>query len=61
MKGIHLFCITFPASLPIKYNTSNLATYHEVALGRSKYHHQYGGIPNTVIRLVVLYHGSIVY
>jgi hypothetical protein len=60
MKGIHLFFITFPASLPINYTTSNLATYLEVALGSSNYHHQDGGIPNTGIRLVLLDHGSMV-
>jgi hypothetical protein len=52
--------ITFLASLPINYTTSNLATYLEVALGSSKYHHQDGGIPNTGIRLVLLDHGSMV-
>jgi hypothetical protein len=56
MKGVHIFCITFPASIPINYTTSNLTTYQEVALGSSKYHHQYGGILNKGIRLVVLYH-----
>jgi hypothetical protein len=52
--------ITFPANLPINYTTSNLATYLEVALGSSKYHHQDSGIPNTGIRLVLLDHGSMV-
>jgi hypothetical protein len=60
MKGIHLFFITFPASLPINYTTSNLATYQEVVLGSSKYDHHYNGIPNTGIRLVLLDHGSMV-
>jgi hypothetical protein len=60
MKGIRLFCITFPASLHINYTTSNLATYLEVALGSSKYHHQDGCIPNTGIRLVLLDRGSMV-
>jgi hypothetical protein len=60
MKGIHLFFITFPASSPINYTTSNLATYLEVALGSSNYHHQDGGIPNTGIRLVLLHNGSMV-
>jgi hypothetical protein len=60
VKGIHIFLITFPASLPINYTTSNLANYLEVALGSSKYHHQDGGIPNTGIRLVLLDHGSMV-
>jgi hypothetical protein len=60
MKGIHLFFITFPASLPINYTTSNLDTYLEVALGSSKYHHQDGGIPETGIRWVLLDHGSMV-
>jgi hypothetical protein len=31
-----------------------------VVFRSSKYHHQYGGIPNTVIRLFLLYHWSIV-
>jgi hypothetical protein len=52
--------ISFPASLPIKYTTSNLDTYLEVALESSKYHHQDGGILNTGIRLVLLDHGSMV-
>jgi hypothetical protein len=60
MKGIHLFFINFPDSLPIKYTTSNLATYLEVALRSTKYHHQDGGIPNTGIRLVLLDNGSMV-
>jgi hypothetical protein len=58
MKGTHLFFITFPASLPMNYTTLNLATYLEVALRSSKCHHQDGGIRNTVIRLVLLDHGS---
>jgi hypothetical protein len=58
MKGTHLSFITFPASLPMNYTTSNLATYLEVALGSSKYHHQDVGIQNTGIRLVLLDHGS---
>jgi hypothetical protein len=60
MKVNHLFFITFPASLPIHYTTSNSATFPEVAFGSSKYHHQDGGIPNTGIRLVLLDHGSMV-
>jgi hypothetical protein len=56
MKGIHLFCIAFPVCFPINYTTSNLATYQEVVLGSSKYHHQDGGITNTGIRLVLLDH-----
>jgi hypothetical protein len=54
------FFITFPASLPINYTTSNLATYQEVVLGSSTYHHHNGGIPNAGIRLVLLDHGSMV-
>jgi hypothetical protein len=50
MKRINLFCITFPTSRPINYTTSNLATYLEVALGSSKYHHKDGGISHTEIR-----------
>jgi hypothetical protein len=60
MKGIHLFFITFPASLPINDTTSNLATYLEVTLGSSNYHHQDGGIPNAGIRLVLLDQGLMV-
>jgi hypothetical protein len=60
MKGIHLLFINFTDSLPINYTTSNSATYLEVALGSTKYHHQDGGIPITGIRLVLLDHGSIV-
>jgi hypothetical protein len=52
--------ITFPASLPINDTTSNLATYLEVELGSTKYHHQDGGIPNTVTRFLLLNHGSMV-
>jgi hypothetical protein len=60
MKGVHLFFVTFPAILPINYTTSSLATYLEVVLGSSKYHHQDGGIPNTGIKLVLLDNGSMV-
>jgi hypothetical protein len=60
MKGIHIFLLSFSAIVPIHYTTSNLATYLEVALGSSKYHHQDGGIPHTGIRLVLLDHGSMV-
>jgi hypothetical protein len=59
MKGIHLLFITFTDSLPIKYTTSYLATYLEVALGSTKNHQQDGGIPITGIRLVLFDHGSI--
>jgi hypothetical protein len=60
MTGIHLLFITFLASLPINYTTSNLATFPEVSLGSSKYHHQDGVIPILGIRLVLLDRGSIV-
>jgi hypothetical protein len=60
MKGIHLFFVSFPGILPINYTTSNLATYLEVVLGSSKYHHHDGGIPNSGSRLVLLDHGSMV-
>jgi hypothetical protein len=58
MKGIHLFCIKFTDSFPINYTTLNLATYLEVALGNTKYHHEDGGIPNIGITLVLLDNGS---
>jgi hypothetical protein len=58
MKGIHLFIIIFPETLPINYTTLKLATYLEVALGNTKYHHQDSGIPNTGFMLILLYHGS---
>jgi hypothetical protein len=51
---------TFPVSFPMNYTTSNLATYLEVVLGSSKYHHQDGDIPNTGSRMVFLDHGSMV-
>jgi hypothetical protein len=38
----------------------NLATYLEVVLGRTKYHHQDGDISNKVIGLILLDHGSMV-
>jgi hypothetical protein len=60
MEGNHLFLILFTDSLPMNYTTSNLATYLEVALGRTKYHQQDGDISNTGIRLVLLDHGSMV-
>jgi hypothetical protein len=44
----------------MNYTTSNLATYLEVALGSTKHHRQDGGIPNTVISLVLLDHVSMV-
>jgi hypothetical protein len=47
MKGIDLFLIIFPESLPINYTTFKLATYLEEALGNTKYHHLGSGIPNT--------------
>jgi hypothetical protein len=52
--------ITFPASLPINYTTSNLDIYLEVVLGSSKYNHQDGDIPNPGTRLVLLDRGSMV-
>jgi hypothetical protein len=57
MEGIHLFFVLFQDSLIMNYTTSNLATYLEVVLGCTKYHHQDGDIPNTGIRLVLLDHG----
>jgi hypothetical protein len=60
MKGIHLLFITFPDNLPIKSTTLKLANYLEVALGSTTYHHQDGGIPNTVFRLLLLDHGTMV-
>jgi hypothetical protein len=60
MKGIHLVSITFPDSLPINYTTLKLATYLEVAKESTTYNHQDSGIQNTGIRLVLLYHGSMV-
>jgi hypothetical protein len=51
MEGIHLFFILFLNSLTMNYTTSNLATYLEVVLGRTKYHHQYGDITNKGIML----------
>jgi hypothetical protein len=50
--------ILFLNSLTMNYTTSNLATYLQVVLGRTQYHHQDGDIPNPGIMLVVLYHGS---
>jgi hypothetical protein len=35
-----------------------LATYPEVALGNTKYHHHYNGISNTGLMLLFLDHGS---
>jgi hypothetical protein len=61
VEGNHLFFLLFPDSLPMNYTTSNLATYLEVVLGSTQYHHQDGNIPNTGIRLVLLDHGSMVY
>jgi hypothetical protein len=49
-----------PNSFPMNYTTPNLATYLEVVLGSTKYHHQDGDIPNTGSRLVLLDHGSMV-
>jgi hypothetical protein len=58
MKGIHIFIIIFPESLPINYTTLKLATYLEVALGNMKYHHQNSGIPNARFLPVLLDHCS---
>jgi hypothetical protein len=57
VEGNHLFVILVPDSLPMNYTNSNLATYLEVVLGSTKYHHQDGNISNTGIRLVLLDHG----
>jgi hypothetical protein len=43
----------------MNYTTSRFATYLEVVLGCTKYHHQDGDIPNTGIRLVLMDHGSM--
>jgi hypothetical protein len=58
MEGIHLFFILFLNSLNMNYTTSNLASYLEVVLGRTKYHHQNGDITNTQFMWLLLYHGS---
>jgi hypothetical protein len=52
--------ILFKDSLTMNYTTSILATYLEVVLGCTKYHHQASDIPNTGIRLVLWHHGSMV-
>jgi hypothetical protein len=57
-KGIHLFFITFPESLPINNITLKLATYLEEALGNKKYHHLCSGISNTGLISVLIDHGS---
>jgi hypothetical protein len=57
IKGMHLFCITFPDSLPINNTTALKPTYLEVTLGNIKYHHHDGGTPNTEITLNLLYYG----
>jgi hypothetical protein len=49
MKGIHLFCINFPGSLPTNCIFLKQTTYLEVALGNTKHHHQDGGISNTYL------------
>jgi hypothetical protein len=51
--------MNFPYSLPINYTTLKLATYLEVAIGSTQYHHQDDGIPNTGIKLILLDHGSM--
>jgi hypothetical protein len=58
MEGIHLFFILFLNSLTMNYTTSNLASYLEVVLGRTNYHHQDGDIANTRFMWLLLYHGS---
>jgi hypothetical protein len=60
MEGIHLLFILFLNSLTMNYTTSNLATYLEVVLGWTTYHHQDGDIPNTGIMLVLLDRGWMV-
>jgi hypothetical protein len=60
MDRILIFFILFLNSFTMNYTTSNLATYLEVVLGRTKYHHQDGDTRNTGIMLVLLDHGWIV-
>jgi hypothetical protein len=52
--------ILVPNIFPMNYTISILATYLEVVLVSTKYHHQDGDIPNTGSRLVLLDHGSMV-
>jgi hypothetical protein len=60
IKGIHLLFILILNSFTMNYTTSNLATYLEVVLGRTKYRHQDGDIPNKGIMLFLLDHGLMV-
>jgi hypothetical protein len=60
MEGIHLFFILFLNSLTMNYTTSNLATYLEVVLGRTKCNQQDGDTTNTWIWLVLLDPGWMV-
>jgi hypothetical protein len=50
--------ILFQDSLTINCTTSNLATYLEVVLGCTKYHHKDSDIPSTQFMWLLLYHGS---
>jgi hypothetical protein len=58
MKGISLFFIIFPESLPINYTILKLATYQDEVLEHTKYHHQDSDIPNTRFMSVLLDHCS---
>jgi hypothetical protein len=60
MEGIHLFFILFLNSLTINHTTSRLASYLEVILGRTKYHHQDGDIANIQFMWLLLDHGWMV-
>jgi hypothetical protein len=50
--------ILFQDSLTINYTTSNFATYLEVVLRCTKYHHQDSDIGNAQFMWLLLYHGS---
>jgi hypothetical protein len=43
----------------MNYTTLKLSTYLEVALGKTKYHHQDRGITNMGSTLILLDHGSM--
>jgi hypothetical protein len=58
IQGIHLFFILFLNSLTMNYTTSNLATYLEVVLGWTTYHHQDCDTRNTGNMVVLLDHVS---
>jgi hypothetical protein len=58
LKGNHLFTAIFCQSLPINYTTLKLATYLEVALGNTKYHHQDSDITNKRFMFVLSDHGA---